>query len=288
MTETITETRAPNPGLTSRARGGGLPAYDIPVGFIQPDPAQPRTGEPDTEGLERLANSLATHGQIQPICVRRGDEPYRYVIVSGERRWRAAVSAGLSTVTAVILGGKLTDTQRLELQVVENLLREDLTPIDQARAFRALMDAHGWSGRELARTLNVRDTTVSRALALLELPQSVVDEVASGRLAPSVAVEIAKVCGYDNQRVLAARVVAEGLSRAQTIDAIRKMNAPRPAATATSTATRRAFPTSVGRVIVELDAGAPRDAIFTAFIEASLVLKHERLAERGPSSASGP
>jgi ParB/RepB/Spo0J family partition protein len=165
--------RAPQPSTRRfttppvRAEQGGAVAA-LPVTAIGADPGRLRT-EFASEGLVQLAGSLVRHGQLQPITVRRGPEPGRYTIVCGERRWRAAALANLPTLKAVILDGPPDPALDLERQLVENSLREELTLLDQARAFRALMVGHGWSARRLAQALRVSHTTVQCALALLDL-----------------------------------------------------------------------------------------------------------------------
>jgi ParB family chromosome partitioning protein len=182
-------------------------AVTIEVERIMPDPNQPRT-DFDEGALERLAESLREHRQLQPIAVRWNDEAGRYLIVSGERRWRATLKAGRKTIDAVIVDPR-SESQILELQLVENCLREDLRPIEQAKAFRTLMDRNGWSGDQLARTLHMSDASVFRALALLTLPDAVQGHVESGGMAPSVAYELSKLEEPDAQREVAARVVAD-------------------------------------------------------------------------------
>lgn len=194
---------------------------EIEVGRIAPDPNQPRT-EFDPEAIERLAESLKSHGQLQPISVRWSDAVGKYLIVTGERRWRAATAAGRPTVTAVIVEGEHTESQILELQLIENCLREDLQPIEQARAYKRLMDRNGWPALRLAETLKLNCATVTRALALLDLPAPVQRRVEAGELAPSVAYEISKIDDPNRQEDLAARVVTEGLSRSETVEAVRR------------------------------------------------------------------
>ena len=104
---------------------------------------------------------------------------------------------------------------------MENCLREDLQPIEQARAFKALMDKNGWSGNQTAKALGIAQPTVVRALALLELPEPVQEQVERGALAPATAYEIGKVEAPETQREIADRVVSEHLSRAETIEAVR-------------------------------------------------------------------
>lgn len=197
-------------------------AAEIPVDRIGPDQDQPRE-EFDPEALRRLAESLKSRGQIQPISVRWIEERGQYVIVCGERRWRAAAMAGLTTMACVVLDKPVPPGELLALQLVENLLREDLQPIEQARAYRSLMDGNGWSVSQVARELAVDHSNVSRALALLNLPEAVQERVEQGELAPSVAYEVSKLDDPAAQAEVAARVVAEGLNRAETVEAVRQV-----------------------------------------------------------------
>jgi ParB family chromosome partitioning protein len=193
---------------------------EIAIDRIAPDPNQPRT-EFDPDSIARLAESLKSHGQIQPITVRWSDEMGRYLIVSGERRWRAAAIAGRPTLSTVILDGEPDESRILEIQLIENCLREDLAPIERARAFKTLMDRNGWNGARLADVLHIDPSSVTRALALLELPCTVQEAVESGELSPSVAYEIGKAPTAEVQAEVAALAVAEGLSRAEVVEAVR-------------------------------------------------------------------
>jgi ParB family transcriptional regulator, chromosome partitioning protein len=192
----------------------------IPVEKIDRDPGQPRE-EFDEEALGRLAESLASRGQLQPIRVRWDEGQGVYIILCGERRWRAAKMAGLSTVAAVIVEGELAADELLAIQLVENCLREDLRPIEQARAFKSLIEQKGWSTRQLARELSVAQPQVVRMLSLLDLPAPVQDQVEQGALAPATAYEIGKLDDPAAQQQLAARVVSEGLTRQEAVAAVR-------------------------------------------------------------------
>ena len=141
-------------------------AVEISVDRIGPDPDQPREAF-DPEALERLAASLKTKGQLQPIRVRWDEGRGAYVILCGERRWRAAMLVGLTTMSCVVHEGGVDPGELLALQCVENALREDLKPIEQAKAYKRLMDLHGWSGNQLAKELAIAQPCVVRALALL-------------------------------------------------------------------------------------------------------------------------
>src|SRR4051812_5207719 len=129
-------------------------AVEIPVDRIQADPDQPRE-EFDEEALDRLAESLRSKGQLQPIRVRWDEGRGAYVIVMGERRWRAAIKAGLATLSCVVHQGPVDPGELLALQLVENAVREDLKPIEQAKAYRKLQELYGWSGNRLAKELAV-------------------------------------------------------------------------------------------------------------------------------------
>jgi ParB family transcriptional regulator, chromosome partitioning protein len=196
-------------------------AAEIPLAGIVPDPDQPRE-EFDPESLRRLAESLRTRGQLQPIRVQCDEPSARYVIFCGERRWRAAVLAGLTTMTAITSEAPASPAELLALQLIENLVREDLRPIEQAKAFRSLMEAYGWSTRQLASELAVTQSNVVRALALLELPAAIQDQVEQGTLAPATAYELSKVEDDRTRRDLAERVVAEGMTRAETVEVVRQ------------------------------------------------------------------
>jgi ParB family transcriptional regulator, chromosome partitioning protein len=260
---------------TARLRSAAL----IDLDRIAPDPDQPRK-EFDEDAIERLAASLKEHGQLQPIAVRWSESMSRYLIVSGERRWRASLLAGRPTIAAVIIEGERTDSQVLEMQLVENCLREDLQPIEQARAFRTLMDANGWPALRLAQALHMSESTIIKALALLTLPCTVQDQVESGELAPSVAYEVSKLDDPEAQREVAARVVAEGLSRADTVEAVRKASGAtkgRGASKARSKRpTVRTIKTTAAKVTVEFKRAAEPAEVVAALREAATKLEAEQ------------
>ena len=215
---------AGNPRLSGVANMAG--ASMIEVDRITPDPDQPRK-DFDAEALERLAASIKARGQLQPIRVRWAPEVERYVVVVGERRWRAAMKAGIKAVACVIVQGSPTHEDLLEDQLVENAVREDLKPVEQARSYRALMDARGLSIRELADRLNVHFTGVQKSLALLELSESVQASVDGGKLAASTAHAISTIEDPTIQAEVAAKVIHEGMSRAEAIEEVKKAG-PRP------------------------------------------------------------
>jgi ParB family transcriptional regulator, chromosome partitioning protein len=186
----------------------------IPTDKIQRDDNQPRE-EFDEPALERLAESLRTRGQLQPIRVRWDEGRGVYLLVLGERRWRAATMAGIATMSCIVHDGPVESAELLALQLVENALREDLKPVEQAKAYRRLMDAHAWSGNQLARELSVDQAAVSRTLALLNLPAAVQARVEAGELAPRTAYEISKLPDPNAQVELADQAIAGGITRDQ-------------------------------------------------------------------------
>lgn len=196
----------------------------IPTEKIGPDPSQPRE-EFDEEELAKLAESLRTRGQLQPITVYWEEGRGLYVIVCGERRWRAAKLAGVPTMTATILAKAPESGERLTLQVVENLLRSDLRPVEEAKAYRQLMSLNGWNAAQLSRELAISESKVTRAMALLDLPEPVQNQVEGGILPPATAYEISKVEDEEEQTELAARVVREKLSRQDTARVVRERKA---------------------------------------------------------------
>ena len=208
----------PDDGRT-RARDAG----HMELSRIVPDPEQPRKEFTD-EAIERLSASLLKHGQLQPIRVRWNAGLGKWVVISGERRYRAAIRAGLKTVACIFAEEGLTPTEVLQEQIVENLLREDLKPIEQARAYRQLMDLHNWTAKELSGELSVSQGAISKSLSLLTLPEDLQVEVDRGALPATTAYEVAKVADPTAQRDVARRIVAEGLTRTAATEVVRAVS----------------------------------------------------------------
>jgi ParB family chromosome partitioning protein len=206
-------------------------AARISIDRIVADPDQPRR-EFDSAELDQLAESLRSRGQLQPIRVRWSEEQGAYVVLVGERRWRAARMAGLASLSCVVVDGPLDPDEVLAIQMVENAVREDLTPIEQAHAYRRLIDAKGWSVRQLAAELSVHHAQVVRALALLELPAEVRDRVEQGGLPPATAYEIGKLEDPAAQAIMAEAAVEQKLTRSEVLEAVKAVRARRPAAAA--------------------------------------------------------
>ena len=191
---------------TPRARAGFA---EIPVDHLHPNPHQPRHRF-DAPALEELAESIRRHGVLQPLLVSE-DGPERYLLMTGERRWRAARLAGLRTVPAVIRE-RLADGEQLEVALVENLQRQDLTPLEEARAFDALRTSLGLSQAEIAERVAIDRSTVANSLRLLKLPPEVQELVEGGDISAGHGRTLLAFDGDDVQCEWAQRVAATGIS----------------------------------------------------------------------------
>jgi ParB family chromosome partitioning protein len=201
------------PGVEPRAVEPEQPASvpdpgRVPIEFIRPARTQPRTHF-DEARLEELSESIRTQGLMQPIVVRRLDRD-DYVIIAGERRWRASQRAGLLDVPVVIR--EATDSEAYQLALVENIQREDLDPLEEAEAYRHLVETVGLSQEAVARAVGKDRSTVSNALRLLKLPAAVHDLVASGLLTAGHARALMVAGDGDRIIALARQAVAEGWS----------------------------------------------------------------------------
>lgn len=243
----------PDDGRT-RAREAG----HMELSRIIADPDQPRK-EFDDDAVDRLSKSLLKHGQLMPIRVRWNPPAGKWVVISGERRYRAALRAGLKSVACIFAEDGLSPSEILQEQIVENLLREDLKPVEQARAYRQLMEMHGWSAKDLAGELQVSQGTVSKSLALLTLPEDLQAEVDRGQIAAATAYQVAKVVDPEVQRDVVRRVVEEKLTRDEVSEVVREAadppaagRPPRPRSSRTVAPGKasRTVDTPIGRVVV--------------------------------------
>jgi len=208
-TETLTKPAAgarAEPAPKAERAPAGQP-MSVELDALAPNPFQPR-GSMQEAPLRALAESLKTGGMIQPISARRvGD---RLEIIAGERRWRAARIAGLNRVPVIV--AQADDRQMLEMALVENIHREDLNPIDRARAYRRYCDEFALSAEELATRVGDDRSTVSNYLRLLDLPDAVQDLVRAGRLSMGHARCIVGVPDNEQRLRLAKVVMAQDLS----------------------------------------------------------------------------
>jgi ParB family chromosome partitioning protein len=197
-------------GLEVLIGGHPIPSelLEIPVDAIHPNPRQPRRRF-DAEAASGLAESVRRQGVIQPLLVRpRGVGGFE--IVAGERRWRAAREAGRETVPAVVRA--VDDRETLLLGLVENVAREQLTPIEEARAYAVLIDEFALSLGEVAERVGRSKPSVSNRIRLLELPDDVLGMVERGQLSEGHARAVLAVPDHEGRRRLAREIVRRGLS----------------------------------------------------------------------------
>ena len=164
----------------------------IEIDRVQPDPDQPRI-DFDGEALKQLTASIRDKGQLAPIRVRWSEQLSKWLIISGERRWRACKQAGLKTIDCNFQEQALSATQILEEQLIENILRMDLKPIEEAESFQKLMTVNNWNGKQLATALSISPTRVSRSLSLLKLPHETRVRVDSGEISSRAGYELSKL-----------------------------------------------------------------------------------------------
>jgi len=198
------------PPVHTRDLASGRPA-ELDIDLLTPNPRQPRQQMEET-ALEELAQSIRSHGVIQPIVVRRVDE--RNEIVAGERRWRAAQRAGLLKVPVVYRD--VPDERLLEVALIENIQREDLNPIEEAQAYRRLVDELQMSQESIATAVGKDRATVSNYMRLLKLPVEVRNDLASGALSMGHARALVTMPDEAAQRRVAREVVSRGLSVRET------------------------------------------------------------------------
>ena len=197
------------------------PLQHLAVSEIEPNRQQPREHF-DPEALKSLAQSIKTDGVMQPIVVRQRKEG-GYELVAGERRWRAAGIAGLTTVPALV--HDLTDRQMAEWALIENLQREDLNPIERATAFQRLSTNHSLTQAQLAERMGLDRSTVTNLLRLLKLAPEVQAFVSQGTLSMSQGRSIASVDDHQQQIQLAETAIRKAWSVRETEDAVRRANA---------------------------------------------------------------
>ena len=185
---------------------------NVSIYKVEPNPDQPRHSF-DEEALQTLADSITTHGIVQPLTVRELPNGY-YQIIAGERRWRAARLAGLSEVPIVVI--EADDRKVMELALVENLQREDLNPIEEAKGYRVLIEEYGLSQEACAKQLGKSRPVVANSLRLLQLCPEVLTMVEEGTLSAGHARAIVSLPSSKMQQTAAQRVLALRLSVRQT------------------------------------------------------------------------
>lgn len=196
---------------------------EIDIGLIDRNPSQPRTVF-DQEALNELANSIKLHGVIQPIIVNKKDD--RFVIVAGERRWRASRLAGLKTVPCII---KNYSTQEMsEISIIENLQRENLNPIESARAIQNLINNYSLTQEEVADKIGKSRPVIANTLRLLSLPEQIISLIESNKLSAGHARALLSLDNPTKQKEIALEIIQKGLSVREVESLIKSINSTQP------------------------------------------------------------
>lgn len=223
-TETTQDTKETQkkPNVPQSPEDIGASYQEIPVNQIVPNPHQPRQVF-DEEALAELVHSIKEFGLMQPIVVRRAADDSGFEIIMGERRWRAASKAGLETIPAIVR--ETDDGAMLRDALLENIHRVQLNPLEEAAAYQQLLEEFDVTQAELAQRLGRSRPVITNMIRLLQLPVSVQRKVAAGVLSAGHARALLSLqTGADAQELLAARIVAEGLSVRATEEAVMLAN----------------------------------------------------------------
>lgn len=213
--DALLPTAKPEPPPTDGARS----VVEVEIGEIVPNPYQPREVIQD-EALEELSESIRSQGVIQPILVRKIDR--RYQLVAGERRWRATRLAGMTHIPAIVV--EPTEQEMLEWALLENIQREDLNAIEEARAYQTLMKESGLSQEEAAARVGKRRSSVANSLRLLKLPENVQHDIIDGILTAGHGRAILAVTDTQKQRQLRTAIIERNLSVRQAEVLAGKLN----------------------------------------------------------------
>ncbi len=201
---------------------------EVAVGDITPNPRQPRSTVEES-GLVDLANSIREHGLIQPLIVTRSASAY--VLIAGERRWRAAQVAGLDSVPVIVK--ETTPQEMLELAIIENIQREDLNAIEEAQAYRQLIDEFGMTQEAVADRVGKGRSTVTNLVRLLNLPSEVQKAVLDGKISGAHARELLRLPTPERQIIAKNQMIRLGLNRrgaAKLVDNLLEEKEPAPKA----------------------------------------------------------
>ncbi|MBR3884926.1 MAG: ParB/RepB/Spo0J family partition protein [Clostridia bacterium] len=194
---------------------------EIEIGLIDRNPEQPRKIF-DEEALNELANSIKVHGVISPIIVKQVDE--RYVIIAGERRWRASRIAGLKTIPCIVKD--YTEQQISEIAIIENLQREDLNPIESAKAIKNLINQYNLTQDEVADKIGKSRPAVANTLRLLLLPETIISLVETNKISAGHARALLAIDDVKKQKEIALLIVENGLTVRDVEKIIKDLNKP--------------------------------------------------------------
>lgn len=190
---------------------------------VQPNPFQPRKAF-DNENLQNLVGSIREKGILQPLVVRRKGEGYE--LIAGERRWRAAQKAGIKEVPIIIK--EVPDSEILELSLIENIQRENLNPIEEAEAFKRLIDQFHLTQEEVSKRVGKERTTIANTIRLLKLPAEIRQSLADGVITMGHARAFLSLDGPEKQRLALKKVLSGSLSVRQTESMVRRLRSKGP------------------------------------------------------------
>jgi ParB family chromosome partitioning protein len=206
-------------GLPQEAKAASIGVIDLSVGAIRANPRQPRRAF-DAVALDELATSIAAVGVVQPVIVREVEGGYE--LIAGERRWRAAQRAGFTVVPAIIRAA--SDAESLELALVENVVRQQLNPVDEAYALKVLLEDLGVTQESLAARVGKSRSAIANKIRLLELPAAVQQSLSAGVLSEGHGRALLGLAERGRQLQLARRAIEKGLSVRQVEDEVRRLS----------------------------------------------------------------
>ncbi|CAN5409666.1 ParB/RepB/Spo0J family partition protein [soil metagenome] len=207
-------------GEENPVTGPGEGAHEIDIDLIEPNPEQPRTRFAE-ENLEELARSIRANGIVQPIVVRKVEN--RYQIVAGERRWRAAQRAELRRIPAVVR--EVADEKLLELALIENIQRQELNPVEEAKAYRKLVDSIGLTQEMVADQVGKERSVITTSLRLLRLPDDLLAAIEDGRLSAGHGRALLMADDTKIQRLVARATIENEWSVRETEKAVKRTRA---------------------------------------------------------------
>lgn len=198
----------------------------LPVGQIQPNPRQPRSHF-DPEELTELSDSIREHGVIQPVLVTKGAQAGQYTLIAGERRWMAAKQAGLESIPAIVR--EASQQELVELALIENVQRADLSPLETAEAYRQLAEDFDLPHEQIAARVGKSRAAVTNTLRLLKLPPAVLEELANDRITEGHARALLALPTPQAQTAALHTILRNGLNVRQTEELVRKLTGQKPA-----------------------------------------------------------
>lgn len=197
------------------------PVAELDISLIKPNPFQPRRTF-DEHKLQELASSIKEHGVVQPIIVRPLERG-KYQLVVGERRLRASISIGMEKIPAVIK--EFTNEQMMEIALVENIQRQDLNPIEEALAYKRLMEEFSMTQEQLSIRISKSRSLIANMVRLLNLPQNIIDNVSAGEITVGHARPLLAINNEETQNRIAQEIITKGLSVRETENLVKKISA---------------------------------------------------------------